>query len=183
MLSFFLKLQGEREDATITFREIVVTANLKSKRLNLPQQSKSASPGGLPAGWLKSEASLENISVNVALYGPLARRLGKRYVASEEIELPAGSMFADLLHHLHIQTEERGYVFINSVLCDVPGLNAAVHQVLNTGDHVGIFSLESMWPYQYRDGIPMSDALKAAMEKFGAMHHTYDTVAGQETGK
>jgi hypothetical protein len=74
-------------------------------------------------------------------------------------------------------------VFINSVLSDVPGLNAAALQVLKPGDHVGIFSLESMWPYQYRDGVPMSEALKAAMEKFGAMHHTYDTVAGQEPGE
>lgn len=117
------------------------------------------------------------------MYGSLASRLGKRYVASEEIELPAGSTVADLLHHLHIENNERGYVFINSVLCDVPGLSAGNDQILNTGDHVGIFSLASMWPYQYRDGIPMSDALKAAMAKYGAMHHTYDTVAGPEAGK
>jgi len=33
-----------------------------------------------------------------------------------------------------------------------------------------------MWPYQYRDGIVMSDPLKAAMKKYGAMHHTYENV-------
>jgi hypothetical protein len=113
----------------------------------------------------------------------LARCLGKRYVAAEAVELPAGSRFSDLLHLLQIQNSERGYVFINSVLSDVPGLTAANDVALKTGDHVGIFSLSSMWPYQYRDGIPMSDALKAAMAQFGAMHHTYDTVAGQPTGE
>ena len=153
--------------------------NLKSKSGCRPQQSKSSRS---ITGSLASEASLENILVNVALYGPLASCLGKRYVASEEIELQAGSTIADLLHLLHIQNNERGYVFINSVLSDVPGLTAARHAVLKMGDHIGIFSLSSMWPYQYRDGIPMSEALKAAMAKYGAMHHTYDTVAGQETG-
>ncbi len=68
-------------------------------------------------------------------------------------------------------------MFINAVLCDVPGLTTGGDQVLNTGDHVGIFSVDRIWPYQYRDGIVMSEALKKALEIHGPMHHSYSHLA------
>lgn len=79
-----------------------------------------------------------------------------------------------MLTHLNIADSQKGYLFINAVLCDVPGLSVGGEQVLNEGDHIGIFAIDYMWPYQYRDGIVMSHYLKAAMEKYGAMHHTYE---------
>jgi hypothetical protein len=115
----------------------------------------------------------ENIRVNVALYGSLAKTCGGKHVAMAEIELPHGSNKADLLHHLGIIEEERGYLFINAVLCDVPGLSTGDGQILNDGDHIGIFAIDRIWPYQYRDGVNMSDELKQALEIHGAMHHSY----------
>ncbi|MEW5872467.1 MAG: MoaD/ThiS family protein [Chloroflexota bacterium] len=89
------------------------------------------------------------------------------------IELPEGACKADLLKHLEIPEEERGYLFINAVLCDVPGLSTGNGQLLHDGDHVGIFSVDRIWPYQYRDGVVISEELKAALQVHGAMHHSY----------
>jgi hypothetical protein len=113
------------------------------------------------------------IRVQVALYGSLSKYLGGQHVAMGDIELPAGATKADLLKYLGVKEEERGYLFINAVLCDVPGLSTGNGQVLNEGDHIGIFSIDRIWPYQYRDGVNMSDELKAALEIHGAMHHSY----------
>jgi hypothetical protein len=77
------------------------------------------------------------------------------------------------LNHLGIPEEERGYLFINAVLCDVPGLVTSSTESLHDGDHVGIFSVDRIWPYQYRDGIRMSQSLREALRERGAMHHSY----------
>lgn len=113
------------------------------------------------------------IQVEVALYGGLARVRGKKYVAQFDTQIQAGATVADLYEHLGISPEERSYLFINAILCDVPGLNAAIDETLHEGDHIGIFSQGYMWPYQYRDGARMSESLKAALKEHGAMHHTY----------
>jgi hypothetical protein len=44
---------------------------------------------------------------------------------------------------------------------------------LRGGAHVGVFSTGYMWPYQYRDGIRMSDPLLEALREYGAMHNVY----------
>ena len=106
----------------------------------------------------------------------MSKLWGKRYIAYGNVELPSGATKADLLQHLNIQDAEKGYLFINAVLCDVPGLSVGGEQELKEGDHIGIFDINYMWPYQYRDGVVMSDALKAAMQKYGAMHHTYENI-------
>lgn len=125
---------------------------------------------------------MSNIQVNVALYGPMAAYWGKRYIAFGDIELPEGATKGDLLRHLGIPDQERGYLFINAVLCDVPGLSTGNGQVLHRGDHIGVFSKDHMWPYQYRDGIIMSADLKAAMAIYGAMHHSYEKIASPAPG-
>jgi len=116
---------------------------------------------------------MAGITVNVALYGSIAQFAGKKHLAQLDLEFENGARFDDLLNHLDIPKEEKGYVFINAVLCDVPGLNAAREEPLHDGDHVGIFSTTHMWPYQYRDGARMSDRLKEALGERGAMHHSY----------
>lgn len=118
--------------------------------------------------------------VHVALYGSLAGYLGKRYVADEHIDLPTGANKADLLQRLGIPDCERGYLFINAVLCDVPGISTCDGQVLQEGDHIGVFSVDRIWPYQYRDGVRMSEALKEAMQARGPMHHSYNDAAGDD---
>ena len=117
--------------------------------------------------------TLPCITVNVNLYGSLARFAGGKYVAQVSVELPAGAGKAELVARLAIPEDERGYLFINALLCDVPGLVTGADETLQDGDHVGIFSVDRLWPYQYRDGIRMSEGLKKAMQEHGSMHHSY----------
>ena len=111
--------------------------------------------------------------VNVSLYGSLARFGGGRYVAQVNVELPPGSGKFELLDYFGIPEKERGYLFINAVLCEVPGMSSGVNEPLNDGDHVGVFSVDRLYPYQYRDGLPVSEGLKKALKEHGAMHHSY----------
>ena len=115
------------------------------------------------------------IKVNISLYGSLARFGGGRYVAQMDIELADGSGKADLMQKLGIPEEERGYLFINAMLCEVPGLSTGANELLKEGDHIGVFSVDRLYPYQYRDGLPMSDGLKETLKVHGAMHHSYKT--------
>lgn len=119
---------------------------------------------------------MHSIKVNVSLYGSLARIRGSKHIAQFDVELPPGARKSELLAHLNIPEEEKGYVFINAVLCDVPGLTTDRRDFLQDGDHIGIFSVDRVWPYQYRDGVRMSEELKQALQKYGAMHHSYKHV-------
>ena len=113
------------------------------------------------------------INVNVSLYGSLARFGGGHYVAQVDIKMEPGSGKQDLLKQLGIPESERGYLFINAVLCEVPGISTNANELFNDGDHVGIFPVDRLYPYQYRDGLPMSEGLKKALEERGTMHHSY----------
>jgi hypothetical protein len=111
--------------------------------------------------------------IDIALYGTLARFGGGTHVAKLQVKLPEDAQMSDLYAQLGIPLEEKGYCFINAVLCDAPGLSASLSQPLKDGDHVGIFSITHMWPYQYRDGVRMTDALAKAMKAHGTMRNTY----------
>jgi len=117
---------------------------------------------------------MPSIWVDVALYGELAKYAGGVHVAQSKIELPAEACVGDLLDKLGMAAPEKGFIFINAVLADMPGLDVARAEVLHDGDHVGIFSISHMWPYQYRDGIRMTDRLTAEVAQRGA-HHSYAT--------
>lgn len=116
---------------------------------------------------------MANIQINLNLYGPLAAFLGGKYVAQKAFSLPEGAVIRDLMDMLGIQHDQKSYLFINAVLCDMPGLLASLDEPLHDGDHVGIFSSQHMWPYQYRDGIRMSVSLTEALRKHGAVHNIY----------
>lgn len=116
---------------------------------------------------------MQDINVELALYGPLAQKAGGLHVAVRQVRLTPGAAIRDLAACFGITPEETGYVFVNAVLCDVPGLNASWGHPLAEGDHVGVFSLGYMWPYQYRDGARMSEPLKEALRQQGPMHHSY----------
>lgn len=126
----------------------------------------------------KHEQKMENIQIQVNLYGKIARKAGGRHIARLSVTLPPGAAVSDLLANLGITDQERGYLFVNAVLCEVPGISTGGAERLNDGDHVGIFSLDHMWPYQYRDGVPMSASLKQTLSTqdsgHGAMRHTYE---------
>ena len=121
------------------------------------------------------------ILVNVVIYGSLSRKFGGKHLAEVAVELPEGSKKADLLSHLGISPPERSYIFINAVLCDVPGLVTDGAEPLNDMDHVGIFAHDYMWPYQYRDGVRMSESLKKAMQEHGTIHNIYKSDNNQPT--
>jgi hypothetical protein len=90
-----------------------------------------------------------------------------------DVTLPEGSTLQALFDRFEIPPEERGYVFRNAVLHDMPGLNVAGRERLQDGDHVGIFSVDRTWPFQYRQGAPLSPALAEALKERDAMRHTY----------
>jgi hypothetical protein len=113
------------------------------------------------------------MNVEVALYGALAQYAGGKHVKQLELPMPSGTTIKDLLEHFQIPTEEKGYLFINAILSDAPGLNASLGETLHEGDHIGIFSIKHMWPYQYRDGVRMSESLKAEMAVKGVMKNSY----------
>jgi hypothetical protein len=114
------------------------------------------------------------IKVNVSLYGSLARFGGGRYVAQKDIELADGSGKSEVLKQLGIPEEERGYLFINAMLCEVPGLSTGANELLKDGDHIGVFAVDRLYPYQYRDGLPMSEGLRETLKVRGTMHHSYN---------
>ena len=119
------------------------------------------------------EKILSTIKVNVSLYGSLAKRANKLHVAQFDVHVKPGDTKKELMEQLGIQDAERGYLFINAVLYDVPGLVSETTDELKEGDHIGIFSIDYMWPYQYRDGVRMSEGLQDLLGEHGAMHHTY----------
>jgi molybdopterin synthase sulfur carrier subunit len=119
-----------------------------------------------------------DVTVEILLYGDLAYygRQAKQYGhAHLFLDLPSGSTIKDLLDQLKMPSDARGVTFINSKLSAMPGLPADLGIILNTGDRVAFFHPLSMWPYQYRSGVPMTDELQAAMlaDKDKGIHHAY----------
>jgi hypothetical protein len=116
---------------------------------------------------------MDQITINVSFYGELAQLVAGRSVHTTDFTLPKSSTVKYLLETFKIPFDQQGYTFINAVLCDMPGLGTSHQEVLKDGDHIGIFSTKYVWPFQYRNGAPISDALRAALVERGVMHHTY----------
>jgi hypothetical protein len=116
---------------------------------------------------------MQSIKVNITIYGKLAEIGGGKHIAILDLEIPTSWTLGDLLEKLEIPMNETSFIFLDAVLCDVPGLSITHDESLKDGAHIGIFSTGYMWPYQYRDGMPMSDCLTKAMKRHGVMHHSY----------
>jgi hypothetical protein len=121
---------------------------------------------------------MAGISLDVWLYGGLARYGGETAqpsFANPHVTLPEGSVLADLLAYLGMPTEVRGITFINGELSAMPGLQPDLGHGLHDGDRVAFFHLKSMWPFQYRHGVPMIGEMAEAMHtsKDQGLHHTY----------
>jgi hypothetical protein len=118
---------------------------------------------------------METITVDVWLYGPLARYGGpedRGSYANPHISLPQGSALRHLLEQLGLPTEERGITFINGTLTAMPGMQFDLGHPLRDGDRVAFFHLQSMWPFQYRDGAALAPELARAMRERGdALKH------------
>jgi len=120
---------------------------------------------------------MTDIIVDTWLYGELARYGGSAdqgSYANLQVKLPPGSTVADLLAHLQMPTQLRGITFINGNLSAMPGLQPDLDHPLQSGDRVAFFHLQSMWPFQYRTGVPMIGEMSAAMgsSKDQGLHHT-----------
>ncbi len=116
----------------------------------------------------------ETITVEVWLYGPLARYGGeaaRKSHANLHLELPAGSRIQDILNRLELPTEERGITFINGDLSAMPGLQPDLDHLLEDGDRVAFFHLKSMWPAQYRDGAALAPGLARTMDENKELFH------------
>ena len=116
--------------------------------------------------------------IDVWLYGELARYggRGKRGShANPKVKLAEGSTIRDLLAFLRMPTEVRGISFINGELSAMPNLQPDLEHPLQDNDRVAFFDLHSMWPFQYRHGIPMvgemSDAMQSSQDQ--GLHHAY----------
>lgn len=118
---------------------------------------------------------MQPIKIRLTLYGDLAQFAGGKYIAQHQLEFDEGSTIQDVFDRYEIPYEEKSYLFINNILSDMPGLNASLGERLKDGDRVGVFSRTHMYPYQYRDGLPMSESLTKLLKerKGGAMHNTY----------
>ena len=124
---------------------------------------------------------MQFITVNTTIYGKLAKIGGGKHIAILDLEMPSTATLGDLLEQLEIPMDETSFIFLDAVLCDVPGLSIVHDESLKDGSHVGIFSTGYMWPYQYRDGMPMSAPLVKAMQQYGAMHHSYKGLEDSST--
>jgi hypothetical protein len=113
------------------------------------------------------------VNVNIAIYGSLARLHGGHHVVQLNKQLEPGTFLSSLLAELGIPVDKKGFVFINAILCDMPGLNTESDRPMQDGDHVGIFSSDYIWPYQYRDGVVMSENLKRALQEQNPLHHSF----------
>jgi hypothetical protein len=117
---------------------------------------------------------METITVEVWLYGPLARYAGdhsNHICASQYLTLPADSRMRDLLAKLSLPTEERGITFVNGDLSAMPNLQPDLDQLLADGDRVAFFHLKAMWPAQYRHGAALAEGMSRAAQDRGIFHH------------
>ena len=119
-----------------------------------------------------------DILVDVWLYGELAQYGGaanRGSYANPKVVLPDGSTVADLLARLRMPTETRGISFINGELSAMPNLQPDLDHLLRDNDRVAFFDLHSMWPFQYRHGIPMVDEMSKVMQSSQdhGLHHAY----------
>ena len=122
---------------------------------------------------------MADISVDTWLYGKLARFGGaanQGSFANLQISLPEGSALEDLLDQLKMPSEERGITFINGELSAMPKLQPDLAHALQNGDRVAFFDPLSMWPFQYRSGVPMiaemADSMHGREDK--GLHHSYE---------
>ena len=119
-----------------------------------------------------------DIALDIWLYGTLAQYGGEANqgsFANLQINLQEGSTMGDLLSKLNMEPDARGITFINGRLSAMPGLQPDLEHILCDGDRIAFFDLRSMWPFQYRHGVPMvgemADAMQASQDH--GLRHTY----------
>ena len=117
---------------------------------------------------------MNEINIDVWLYGSLARygpdSRGKSY-ANLKVRIPVGGTMEDLLKSLALPSGERGITFVNGKLTAMPGLQPDLDQHLAENDRVAFFHLQSMWPFQYRDGVLQGQGMAGNVEEKRRIFH------------
>jgi hypothetical protein len=119
---------------------------------------------------------MSEIVLDVWLYGDLACYGGdpdQSVCANLQVGLHSGGTIRDLLTILQMPTEARGITFINGELSAMPGLQPDLEHALKDGDRVAFFHLRSMWPFQYRFGVPMVGEMQKSLQTDQGLHHSY----------
>lgn len=121
---------------------------------------------------------MEEINVDVWLYGALARFAGESSqgsFANLQMSLPRGATVGDLLTKLRMATDQRGFTFINGNLSAMPGMQTDLEHRFKTGDRIAFFHLQSMWPFQYRHGVSVTEEINEALhgQNNKTLRHTY----------
>jgi hypothetical protein len=121
---------------------------------------------------------MENMIIDVWLYGDLARFAGassQGSFANLKMAVPAGTTVGGLLAALGMATQERGFTFINGNLSAMPGIQTDLKHELKNEDRIAFFHLQTMWPFQYRHGVSVTEEINEALHKRKdqALHHTY----------
>ncbi len=121
---------------------------------------------------------MSEILLDVWLYGNLAEYGGDKSegsFANLKISLAEGCTIADLLEYLHMPTDQRGITFINGELSAMPGLQPDLTHPLHDDDRIAFFHLRSMWPFQYRHGVPMVSEMAGVIKSNPdlAVRHSY----------
>jgi hypothetical protein len=121
---------------------------------------------------------MTEILVDVWLYGNLAAYAGEASqegYANLQVRLAQSGTIAGLLAYLQMPTEKRGITFINGELSAMPGVQPDLSHPLCDGDRVAFFHLSSMWPFQYRHGVPMVSEMAKVMNtrEDQAVRHSY----------
>ncbi len=125
------------------------------------------------------------ITLDVWLYGELANYAKDHKepgYANVKISLPENSTIQTLLGQLKIPSKERGITFINGNLSAMPGVQPDLDHILHDGDRVAFFHLRSMWPFQYRSGIAMTNEMSSSLSERedSGLQHTYKTDEKEE---
>ncbi len=159
-------------------------ANCRRRRLPCRMCSLAKSVDGV-AAVRNVDREVAVIHLEVWLYGPVAAYAGDREQhahASLRLDMPDGTTLGSVLDHLGIPSEEKGMIFVNGQLTDMPGLDVGRSHELKDGDRVGIFHRKTMWPFQYRHGASISPELAEALAKMegGSLHHSPGSVSEQD---
>ncbi len=106
------------------------------------------------------------MKLDIWLYGELrtysksANQIG---FAQVETEVPEGFCMRDLLAMLNMPSKARGITFVNGNLSALPDFQPDLGHVFQNGDRIAMFDLRSMWPFQYRNGAAMTEAMRQAV--------------------
>lgn len=120
------------------------------------------------------------MKLDIWLYGELrkyAKNGNQIGFAQVEIETQEGFRMRDLLAMLEMPSEARGITFVSGDLSALPGFQPDLEHVFKDGDRVAMFDLRSMWPFQYRNGAAMTEAMQKAVAENPEhlLHHEHST--------